>query len=89
MTYLITSNDTKTWAYSLVRHSDGLLIRRSGVQIPLGPLRFFFEIFFTADSIFADYPDMKVSQLPKFLKKKSIAKMITRINIPSGELQLT
>ena len=31
----------KAWARSLVRQSDGLLIRRPGVQIPSGPLIYF------------------------------------------------
>jgi hypothetical protein len=41
LTTLVVHN---TGACSLVRKSAGLLIRRSGVQIPSGPLKTSFEI---------------------------------------------
>ncbi len=73
MTYVIRSNDTENGAYSLVRNSDGLLIRRPGVQIPLGPLcflRFFciqmiFHLIIKNDTAICD---IKISS--KGLKKR-------------------
>ena len=46
------STGNKAWARSLVRQSDGLLIRRPGVQIPSGPLFPFLKEFLFSELLF-------------------------------------